>query len=374
MKPNIILVLLDGARVDRITESQEFEELRKEGILLNNVTTAIPYTMGAINVIMSGLYGKENGVDGYNKILGLKESVKILPEILKENGYFTSCQIIRAKVIANRGFDVYLTLDEFVDDGSINHPILLKKSFELAKGKPVFSFIQFGGIHTMTTLEVLNKFSWNDKKFYKQKNMNQKKYDNAIKNALKYAKQIKKTINNLGKSNDTILIFFSDHGTGLGERFGERSYGVYCYEETIRTFYLFIGKGIQKDKIFENLCASIDIMPTILGLCDVKTDNRLPGQSFAPVLYENIEKLSDNSFTFCETGAKDGPFPSTEEPNVFCIKTPRYKLIYFQTPNQWKLYDLLNDPSEINDLSGKDLEVENSLRNKLLLWINRHHQ
>lgn len=371
MKPNIVLVLLDGARVDRITAFQEFDELQKEGVLLNNVTAAIPYTMGAINVIMSGLYGKENGVDAYNKILGLKDSVKILPEILRENGYFTSCQIIRTKVIANRGFDIYLTLDEFEDDGSVNHPILLKKSFELAKGKPVFSFIQFGGIHTMTTLEVLNKFSWDDKKFYEQKNVNQKKYDNAIKNALNYAQQIKKTVNELGKSNDTILIFFSDHGTGLGERFGERSYGVYCYEETIRTFYLFIGKRIQKNKIFKNLRASIDIMPTILELCDIKIDNRLLGQSFAPVLYKNIEKLSDSSSTFCETGAKDGPFPSTKEPNVFCIKTLQYKMTYFQTPNQWKLYDLLNDPYETNDLSGKGLEIENSLRNKLLSWINR---
>lgn len=371
LKPNIIFVLLDGARVDRITEFQEFDELRKEGVLLNNVTTAIPYTMGAINVIMAGLYGKENGVDGYNKISGLRDSVKILPEILKENGYFTSCQIIRHKVIANRGFDIYLTLDEFEDDGSVNHPILLKKSFELAKGKPVFSFLQFSGIHTMTTLEILNKFSWNDKKFYKQKNVNQEKYNAAIRNALNYAQQIKKTINELRKSTDTILIFFSDHGTGLGERFGERSYGVYCYEETIRTFYLFMGKGIIKNKIFESLRASVDVMPTILELCDIKFNNKLAGKSFASVLCKNSEKLFDNSFTFCETGAKDGPFPSTDKPNVFCIKTPKYKLIYFQTQNQWQLYDLKNDPYETNDLSEKNLEVENTLRNKLLWWINR---
>lgn len=371
MKSNIILVLLDGARWDRVKAFPEFKDLQKEGVLLNNVTTAIPYTMGAINVIMSGLYGKENGVNGYNKITGLKNSIKILPEILKENGYFTSCQIIREKVIVNRGFDIYSTLDEFEDDGSVNHPILLKKSFELAKGKPVFSFIQYSGIHTMTTLEVLNKFSWDDKKLYEQKQKNQERYDNVIKNTITYAKKIKETINELGKSENTIIIFFSDHGTGLGERFGERSYGVFCYEETIRTFYLFIGKEIIKNKIFENLRASIDIIPTILELCEIKTSDMFLGQSFASVLFGNVNRLSDVTYTFCETGAKDGPFPSTEEPNVFCVKTPTHKLIYYKTTNQWKFYNFLNDPHEINDISGQELEIENYLKKKLLSSINR---
>ena len=32
------------------------------------------------------------------------------------------------------------------------------------------------------------------------------------------------TIKTLGKEDETIIIFFADHGTGMGERFGERSY------------------------------------------------------------------------------------------------------------------------------------------------------
>ena len=65
MRPNIIFVLLDGARYDRIHKSPEFVELMKKGTVLNNVSTAIPYTFGSINVIFTGMYGKENGVNGY---------------------------------------------------------------------------------------------------------------------------------------------------------------------------------------------------------------------------------------------------------------------------------------------------------------------
>ena len=58
MKPNLIFVLLDGARWDRINISKEFQDIVKEGTLLTNVTSAMPYTFGAMNVILTGLYGK----------------------------------------------------------------------------------------------------------------------------------------------------------------------------------------------------------------------------------------------------------------------------------------------------------------------------
>ena len=51
MKPNIILVLLDGSRFDRINTSKAFSEILSKGTLLNNVSTAVPYTFGSLNVI-----------------------------------------------------------------------------------------------------------------------------------------------------------------------------------------------------------------------------------------------------------------------------------------------------------------------------------
>ena len=56
LKKNIIFVLLDGARWDRLNTSQEFVKVSSTGTLLNNVSTAIPYTIGSVNVTFSGLY------------------------------------------------------------------------------------------------------------------------------------------------------------------------------------------------------------------------------------------------------------------------------------------------------------------------------
>ena len=127
MKRNVIFVLLDGARWDRLNVSNDCKEICKEGTLLNNVTTAMPYTVGSLNATFSGLYGKDNGVDAYYNALKLKEEVKNLPIIFKKEGYFTACDLLHERILANRGFDIHQSHDEFVDDLTIKHPNFIKQ-------------------------------------------------------------------------------------------------------------------------------------------------------------------------------------------------------------------------------------------------------
>ena len=369
-KPNVLLVLLDGSRTDRLSISEEFNEIVQKGTLLNNVSTTIPYTVGAINAIFSGLYGKENGIDAYYKMLRLKDSVKVLQEILHENGYFTTCDLLHDKIITKRNFDIHQAHDEYTDNLMERHPEFIRTCFKNAKDKPLFCFLHFTRIHTITVSEVIKKFEWDDNSFYENTENNLKQYDAVFLEAGKYAKKIVETINNLNKINETIIIFFADHGTGIGERFGERNYGSFTYEETIRTFFLFLGRNILKNRISDKLRSSIDFFPTILQLCGIKLELERPGKSFANYLIQKIE-LEEIPYTFSETGALQGPFPSPKEPNVFCVKTPRYKLMYLKTPNEWKFYDLKIDEKEQNDISGKGLSIEKELKQILLDWMNR---
>ena len=369
-KPNIVLVLLDGARWDRLEKSQEFQKISNKGTLLNNVNTAIPYTIGSVNALFSGKYGKDNGIDAYYKMFRLKESVKILPEFLKDLNYFTACDLLSEKIISKRGFDIHQFHDEFTDDLTKTHPEFLKKCLEEANGKSFFTFLHFTRIHTVTVSEILKKYEWNDKKFYNNKHDNLLNYDNIFKEAGNYTKLIMDTVKKLGIDNETIVIFFSDHGTGVGERFGERNYGSFTFEETIRSFYLFIGKKIIKNRINNNLRESIDILPTILELIGVKSHN-LPGESITQFLINEDKKLENKLNVFSETGALQGPYPSPMEPNVFCIKNSRYKLIFMKTPNEWKLFDLIKDPNELNNIIDENLEIVTELKNKLNTWMER---
>ena len=369
MSKNIIFVLLDGARCDRLDESSDFRKLKKLGCLFDNIIAAYPYTFPAINSMFTGLFGKENGVDAYYKMFRLKKDVQVLPEILQQNGYFTSCDLISDKVISPRGFDIHQSHDEYNDDLVERHSDLILKSFQKSGGKPIFTFLQFSHIHMITVSEVLKEFEWNDEEFYKMKKENMSNFDLAFKHSAKYAKEILNLIKKTNKLNDTIIIFFSDHGTGVGERFGERNYGVFTYEETIRTFHLVIGQDIMKDHVCKKLISSIQIFPTILDLAGIKHKSKLI--SLEPYLKGNFEHGIENKHVFSETGGLQGPFPSPDKPNVFCIKTPKYKLMYFKTPNEWSMFDLENDPLEKNNIYGKITDIQELLKEQLLSWINR---
>lgn len=371
-RPNLIFVLLDGSRWDRLHTSPEFQELRKDGILLDNVTTAFPYTFGAINVIFTGQYGKENGVNGYYKVLKLKDSVQVLPEILQKEGYFTSRGLITDQVLSPRGYDLRMAYDEYNDDIPTRHIELLKTSFEKAKDKPIFTFLQFSRIHTITVSEVLKKYEWDSKEFYENKQTNLEKFDDAFREAGQYAKRIRESIEGWGKLKNTIIVYFTDHGTGIGERFGERNYGSFTFEETIRTFYLFTGPNIIKNKVRSDLISTIDILPTILDLCHIDIKIKTPGRSFAKYLLNDTNESFERDVTFSETGALHGPHPSPEESNVFCAKTIRYKIIYNRTTNEWGLYDLINDENETTNLFGTGLPIESTLKDELQRWINRN--
>ena len=210
-----------------------------------------------------------------------------------------------------------------------------------------------------------------DSEFYEDFENNSKRYDLVFKNACFYSRSIIETVKKLDKDNNTIIVFFSDHGTGLGERYGERNYGSYTYEETIRTFYLFLGKEIQKNKISSKLHSNLDIFPTILELCEIYNEKESVGRSLGKILTdESVEEFED-MYTFSETGALHGPFPSPEKSNVFCIKSNKYKLLYLEEPNIWELYDLHNDPKEKNNIIDKNFSFIEELKNKLLNWINR---
>ena len=371
MKPNIIFVLLDGARYDRIDQSLEFSNLKKSGFFMNNISTVFPYTAGSLNVIFSGQYGKENGVDGYYKVLQLKDSVQILPEILQKYGYFTARGIINDKLLSPRGYDLRTSHNEYEDDLNEIHPQLIYDAFKQAKNNPVFVFLQFTRIHTVTVSEVLKKYDWNDKIFYELIDSNLKKYDKTFEESGVYSQKIIESIKKLGKEENTIVIFFADHGTGVGERFGERNYGSFTYEETIRTFYYFWGKNILKNKICNKLKSTIDILPTILDLCQIENNLQIPGKSFANYITGLSNNIQENNFTFSETGALHGPFPSPEKSNVFCIKNSTHKLIFHSTENSWELFDLKNDKNEKHNLIGTLPSIENKLKDNLLSWINR---
>ena len=161
---------------------------------------------------------------------------------------------------------------------------------------------------------------------------------------------------------------------GVGEKIGERAYGIFTYDYSIRTFAYFIQPKIfpQGMEISE-LTETIDIMPTILNALEIPEKTsclKIQGKNLLE--YIKNSKASeprnefDGRFAFSETGGVEGPWPSPKEPNVMCIRNFKWKLIHNLTPDNWELYDIEKDPHENENLIGTGLEIEKVLWTELV--------
>jgi arylsulfatase A-like enzyme len=154
----------------------------------------------------------------------------------------------------------------------------------------------------------------------------------------------------------------------VGEKIGERAYGAFCYDYTLRTFTYFKYPEIKPIEIKQQV-RTIDFMPTILEYLDIPVAEKfekIDGESLFPLILGNpIEE----KFAFSETGnpLKDKRPP--EEPNTKSIRSSKWKLIFNEYNNSRELYDLENDPSEEKNLVNQNLPIEETLWNEIQKYL-----
>ena len=149
----------------------------------------------------------------------------------------------------------------------------------------------------------------------------------------------------------------SDHGISTGEKIGERAYGAFCYDYTLRTFAYFIGNDFPIKEIDQQV-RTIDFMPTILEILNIPLSEefeKIDGVSLLPLIQG---KIVSEKMAFSETGNPLKERSPPKNPNVKSIRTSKWKLILNQFNDTREFYDLKNDPEEKNNLSGKGLEKE----------------
>lgn len=165
-----------------------------------------------------------------------------------------------------------------------------------------------------------------------------------------------------GMLENTMIVYTSDQGFYMGEHgwFDKR----FMYEESFRTPLLVRLPGGKKGDIDE-FVQNIDYGPTILDLAGVEVPEDMHGESFLPLL--KGEKVDDWRkslyYHFYEYPAEHAV------KRHYGVRTDRYKLIHFYNDiDEWELYDLKEDPSEMNNLYGKAVyeEITKQLQNELV--------
>ena len=368
LKRNLILICIDGGRVDRAKNSSIIQNFRKENsIFFSQSITYAPYTNSALHALISGAYGNRTGCNSYWHSREFNHNkFKTIVDYLHENNYYTCADVPTDLIMPKQNYDEYYVSDESSIDLKTHHYELLCKMKKLVDSKQKFFLhLHYSGIHEGIRDTVLKFFTNYSKEFFENRKQNEERYDALFTDAEKYLEYIHEKLDELNLWENSIIIVFSDHGMSLGEKFGERAYGALCYESTINTFYSYFSSDLKHKEITSQV-RSVDFMPTILEHLGIKLDRdfeQLDGVSLFPLINEQNPK---ENFAYTETGNPLNSKIPPKKPNTKSIRTSEWKLIVNEYNDTKELYDLKNDPLEENNLINTGLEIESILWEEFL--------
>ena len=362
--------MIDGGRSDRASNSSIFNKLKEKGIFFSQSITYGPHTIAAMHAVFSGTYGNRTGTNSYWSTFKFKkEKFKTLTEYLHDKNYYTMADVVNKLVIPKQGFDEFLIHDELNDNLTLRHCDFLTDMKKIESGgKNFFLYLQYSNIHTGIMNEVLKVYDNFSDEYFSNQEKNQQRYDKLFENAEKYLETILQKINSLEIDKNSLILIMSDHGISTGEKIGERAYGAFCYDYTLRTFTYFIYPEVQPIEIKQQI-RTIDFMPTILEYLNIsQSENfeKIDGESLFPLIKgESIEE----KYAFSETGnpLKDKRPP--ENPNTKSIRSSKWKLIINEYDNSKEIYNLELDASETNNLIGTNLDIEEILWKEIQQYL-----
>lgn len=394
---NFILISFDGLQAKHLREygyamdtTPNLDKFLDRSYLFLNTVSPAPWTVPSHMSIMTSMYPSEHKV--VNKFSAFDEKTKkgetanlaklsptavTLAQILKNNGYvtagFTGDAGVKGIYGFNMGFDTYFDQETFggfdqsmpkaLDWLSKNKD---KRFFLFLHGYDVhgqhapiggfdYRYVQkpYNGRFTGSTKEqgalreeglkngTLN-LSAEDKNFWRAI------YDEKINRADDEFKDFLSRIENMGLLNNTILVLFSDHGTEFFEH-GRVDHGHTLYNELLGVLFAIHLPGQTNGKKINSLVSTIDIMPTVLSILNIK--NPVPQQTRGVDLTPSFTGKDVSRNIFSETDYRLYTHKRSMQ------TSDGWKFILTMNGPEKELYDLKNDPNEQVNLVDKEPKV-----------------
>jgi len=166
----------------------------------------------------------------------------------------------------------------------------------------------------------------------------------------------------LGLSENTIVIYTSDHGDFCGDQ-GMILKGPSPFNGILQVPMIWKVPGITKPAITDALMSSVDIPMTILKLLGIRERHHPPqmqGVDITPVLNDPNSEVRDSCLV--EHDEELG----NHRIRLRHLITKDHKITLYQSLEGYgDIYDRKNDPHELNNLWDKDIELRNMLIYKL---------
>ena len=159
--------------------------------------------------------------------------------------------------------------------------------------------------------------------------------------------RILEALDETGQSEDTLVIFMSDHGEMLGDH-GIYFKGPHFYDCQMRVPLVvrWPAGGIQSGRRIGGMIELVDLAPTLLDAAGLEVPGRMQGKSLLPMLKGEDESGYVHEQVFAEyyNAWTHGDAYGT------MLRTDREKIVVYHGTDQGEFYDLENDPEEFFNL------------------------
>ncbi len=158
-------------------------------------------------------------------------------------------------------------------------------------------------------------------------------------------------LNGTGRTKDTIVVLWSDHGWHLGEKgiTGKNS----LWERSTRVPLIFAGPGIAKAAKCNRPAELLDIFPTLLELGGFQVRGDLEGHSLVPLLKD-------------ARAERAWPAITTHNQGNHAIRTEKWRYIRYADGSE-ELYEMDVDPNEWTNRAGEAKHA--GLKRELAKWL-----
>jgi arylsulfatase len=397
--PSFVFMLVDTLRVDYLGPygfegkiSPAIDRLAMESLVFEKCFSNSPWTKPAIATLFTSLYPDVHGVTDIGKPSwrGTADEAEVLSskaltlaELLQDNGYRTAAFIANPWISPRHGFsqgfqqfEQHERTEELLEaagewlEGSSDHPFFLylhfmdvhgpyntpRKDFEALVGssslgeRRVLSEEDYSGIPSY-----LKKTAWASDADRLSLTAWRAKYAAGVRAFDRRVRPFLDALRDSGTLDRTYLFLTSDHGEELMDH-GRWDHGYNLLEHQLHV-PLLIRKPLAEDagRKVTALVSLIDLAPTILSLAKIQ----LPDVQGADLSGLLRKFQSPRSAAVFSAGVK-------KEPGLHAARTERHKIIWDIETDELRVYDLLADPQERDDIARANPDLVGQLHRPLL--------
>lgn len=151
-----------------------------------------------------------------------------------------------------------------------------------------------------------------------------------------------------GLADKTVIVYLSDNGLTVGDH----GFGLTkncAYEACIRVPFIVHAPGMFPARVESRFAANIDLAPTFADLAGIDAPESVDGVSLLPLLTNEPTAWRDD-LLLEHWPTEDGI--GAHIPEFYALRNAAWKYVEYSTGEK-ELYDLANDPYELNNLAGQ---------------------